>query len=116
MGIELEPFSGLDVKASGLLRLETGPRVDEKGLGLPRAPAIGTVMPTLMRFVFTLVVLAALFGAAVYALGTFVQPNTRQMTIRIPSSRLEPTPLPPMPAPSPPATAVENTAAGTAAQ
>ncbi len=73
-------------------------------------------MPTIMQFVMTLVVLAALFGAAVYALGTFVSPSTRQMTIRIPSSRLDPTPLAPMPAPSPPATAAEDTETGTVAQ
>ena len=61
-------------------------------------------MPTILRFVTTLIVLAALFGAAVFALGNFVSPRLREMTIRIPPSRLEPRPAPrpPAPAPSPP--------------
>ena len=63
-------------------------------------------MPTIIRFVMTLVVLAIIFGAAVFALGNFVQPRTREMTIRIPPSRLDPQPVPrpPPPAPPPPAT------------
>jgi hypothetical protein len=63
-------------------------------------------MPTIIRFVTTLIVLAVLFGAAVFALGNFVEPRIREMTIRIPPSRLEPRPVArPAPAPSPPATA-----------
>ena len=60
-------------------------------------------MPTIIRFVMTLAVLAALAGAAMFYLANFVEPNTREMTVRIPSSRLEPTPLAPMPTPSSPA-------------
>lgn len=61
-------------------------------------------MPTIIRFVTTLIVLAALFGAAVFALGNFVEPRLRELTIRIPPSRLEPRPVPrpPAPAPAPP--------------
>jgi hypothetical protein len=59
-------------------------------------------MPTILRFVTTLIVLAALFGAAVFALGNFVSPRLREMTIRIPPSRLEPRPAPRPPAPLPP--------------
>jgi hypothetical protein len=58
-------------------------------------------MPTIIRFVTTLIVLAALFGAAVFALGNFVEPRLREMTIRIPPSRLEPRPVPRAPAPAP---------------
>jgi hypothetical protein len=67
-------------------------------------------MPTIFRFFLTLVVLAAIAGAAVFYLANFVEPNTRQMTIRIPSSKLKPTPLAPMPAPSPPAPEAAATA------
>ena len=58
-------------------------------------------MPTIIRFVTTLIVLAALFGTAVFILGNFVTPRTRDMTIRIPPSRLEPRPVPRPPAPAP---------------
>jgi hypothetical protein len=47
-------------------------------------------MPTLMRFVTVVVVLAALAGAAVVYLAYMVEPNTREMTIRIPSGKLVP--------------------------
>jgi hypothetical protein len=47
-------------------------------------------MPTLMRFLTVLVVLAALAGAAIVYLATMVEPNTREMTIRIPPSKLVP--------------------------
>lgn len=107
----LKPTHGWTKREARLAR-QAG-RLD---LGPTQATAIGTAMPTIMRFVMTLVVLAALFGAAVYALGTFVEPRTRQMTIRIPPSRLEPTPVAPKPAPAPPPTAVEDTETGTVAQ
>jgi hypothetical protein len=68
-------------------------------------------MPTILRFVTTLIVLAALFGVAVFALGNFVTPRIREMTIRIPPSRLEPRPVPRPPAPAPaPPTAVPGDA------
>lgn len=47
-------------------------------------------MPSLMRFLTVVVVLAALAAAAVVALATMVGPNTREMTIRIPASKLDP--------------------------
>jgi hypothetical protein len=47
-------------------------------------------MPSLMRFLTVVVVLAALAAAAVVALATMVQPNTREMTIRIPANKLDP--------------------------
>jgi len=49
-------------------------------------------MPSLFRFLFVVAVLAALGGAAVVYLANFVGPNTRDMTIRIPPSKLEPKP------------------------
>lgn len=58
-------------------------------------------MPTIIRFVTTLIVLAVLFGAVVFALGNFVTPRSRELTIRIPPSRLEPRPVPRPPAPEP---------------
>jgi hypothetical protein len=72
-------------------------------------------MPTLFRFFMTLVVLAGLAAAAMFYLANFVEPRTREMTIRIPSSRLAPRPIGPMPSPSPPA-AAENEAGGEAGE
>jgi lipopolysaccharide export LptBFGC system permease protein LptF len=49
-------------------------------------------MPTLFRFLVVVVVLAAIAGGAVVYLANFVSPHTREMTIRIPASKLTPTP------------------------
>jgi hypothetical protein len=74
-------------------------------------------MPTILRFVTTLIVLAALFGVAVFALGNFVTPRIREMTIRIPPSHLEPRAAPRPPAPAPPTAAGDaNAETGTVAQ
>lgn len=45
-------------------------------------------MPTLFRFLFIIAVLAGLAFAAMFALATFVDPEPRDMTVTIPSSRL----------------------------
>lgn len=47
-------------------------------------------MPTLFRLVMTLAVLAGLAYGAMYALVIFVEPNTGEMTVRIPAERLNP--------------------------
>ncbi len=47
-------------------------------------------MPTLFRLLMTLAVLAGLAYGAMYALVTFVEPNTGEMTVRIPPERLAP--------------------------
>jgi hypothetical protein len=45
-------------------------------------------MPSLLRFLFVLVVLAAIASATVVYLADFVQPRTREMTVRIPPAKL----------------------------
>ena len=45
-------------------------------------------MPSLFRFFSVLIVLAAIGGAAMVYLATFVEPNTREMTVRIPAGKL----------------------------
>jgi phage shock protein PspC (stress-responsive transcriptional regulator) len=45
-------------------------------------------VPTLFRFLVVVAVLVGLGAAAVFALATFVQPETRDMTVTIPSNRL----------------------------
>lgn len=40
-------------------------------------------MPTLTRLLVALVVLAGLGVAAVYSLGTFVEPSPREITVRL---------------------------------
>ncbi len=46
-------------------------------------------MPTLMRLIVGLTILAILGGAAVWALATFVDPHPREMMVRVPQERLE---------------------------
>ncbi len=45
-------------------------------------------MPSLLRFLFILLVLAAIGSATIVYLADFVQPRTREMTIRIPPAKL----------------------------
>ncbi len=47
-------------------------------------------MPSLFRFLFILALLAGLAYGGMFALATFVQPETREMTVTIPNSRLQP--------------------------
>ena len=45
-------------------------------------------MPSLLRFLFVLAVLAVIATATVVYLADFVHPRTREMTIRIPPAKL----------------------------
>lgn len=47
-------------------------------------------MPTLIRFLTILAVLAGLIYGGMFALVHFVEPNTGEMTVRIPPERLNP--------------------------
>ena len=47
-------------------------------------------MPTLFRFLTILAVLAGLIYGGMFALAHFVEPNTGEMTVRIPAERLNP--------------------------
>lgn len=47
-------------------------------------------MPTLFRFLFVLAVIAAAIYGTMVALVTFVEPQERNVTIRIPSERVNP--------------------------
>lgn len=49
---------------------------------------IAASMPSLLRFLFVLAVLAAVAAVTVVYLADFVQPRTREMTIRIPPAAL----------------------------
>jgi hypothetical protein len=71
-------------------------------------------MPTVFRFLVSLLIIVAVFAAIVVYLGNFVEPNTREMTIRLPPSRLDPRPVAPPAPPPTPADAVEgDSVAGT---
>ena len=59
-------------------------------IGRARLPAFGTDLPSLIRFIVTLAVLAGLVYAGMFALATFVEPDTREMKVRIPQSKLQP--------------------------
>ncbi|HSO47784.1 MAG TPA: histidine kinase [Rhizobiaceae bacterium] len=47
-------------------------------------------MPSLIRFLVTIAILAGLVFAGMFALATFVEPNQREMTVRIPANKLNP--------------------------
>jgi hypothetical protein len=56
--------------------------------GLSRQTATRDAMPSLVRFLVVCAILAGIVGAAMFYLATFVEPNTREMTIRIPADKL----------------------------
>jgi hypothetical protein len=45
-------------------------------------------MPSLFRFLVICAVLAGLAYAAMFALANFVEPNQREITVRVPADRL----------------------------
>jgi len=47
-------------------------------------------VPTLFRFLIVVAILAGLGFAAVFALATLVEPDSREITVPIPSNRLVP--------------------------
>lgn len=47
-------------------------------------------MPTLLRFILVLAILAGLGFAAMFALATLVQPQPREISVTVPSSKLQP--------------------------
>ncbi len=75
------------------LRLHLAPVIGENGNRPFNTPVYHCgKMPTLVRFLTVVVVLAALGAAAVVYLAYMVEPNTREMTIRIPPNKLTPPP------------------------
>ncbi|KAB2690026.1 MAG: hypothetical protein ACODTL_21815 [Brucella sp.] len=59
-------------------------------------------MPTLTRLVLFLALVAAIVYGAMYALANFVEPDTREITVDIPASKLKPVTIaPPAPAAGP---------------
>ena len=70
------------------------PRIPALALGGGRGD-IGTIvpesaMPTLFRFLFFCAVIAGSIYGTMVALVTFVEPTEREVTIRIPSERVNP--------------------------
>jgi hypothetical protein len=47
-------------------------------------------VPTLFRFILVLAILAGLGFAAMFALATLVQPQPREISVTVPSSKLQP--------------------------
>ncbi len=47
-------------------------------------------MPSLFRLLFTLAVLVGIVYGGMLALTVFVEPNPREMTVKIPAKRLNP--------------------------
>jgi hypothetical protein len=50
----------------------------------------GDDMPTLFRLLTFLAIIAALVFGAMWALATFVEPTQTEMTIKVPSEKLNP--------------------------
>ena len=46
-------------------------------------------MPSLIRFLVFCAVIAGIIYGGMFALATFVEPNPREMTVRIPPSKLD---------------------------
>lgn len=49
-------------------------------------------MPTLFRLITFIIVVVAVVYGGMYALATFVHPNTGEMSVRIPAEKLNPPP------------------------
>lgn len=47
-------------------------------------------MPTLFRFLTVIAILVALAYGAMFALATFVQPRTGEISVRVPAQKLNP--------------------------
>jgi hypothetical protein len=47
-------------------------------------------MPSLFRFLFFIAFIAAIFYGSMYALTVFVEPNPREMSVKIPANKLNP--------------------------
>lgn len=62
---------------SVVARVATGPRATEAAF-----------VPTVFRFLIVLAVLAGIAFAGMFALATLIEPQPREMTVTIPSSRL----------------------------
>lgn len=46
-------------------------------------------MPSLIRFIVFCAVLAGIVYGGMFALATFVEPNPRELTVRIPNDKLD---------------------------
>nr|WP_029929639.1 hypothetical protein [Ochrobactrum sp. UNC390CL2Tsu3S39] len=57
-------------------------------------------MPTLTRLVLFLALVAAVVYGAMYTLANFVEPDTREIAVEIPASKLKPVTIAPPPAPA----------------
>jgi hypothetical protein len=53
-------------------------------------PFAWKAMPSLFRFLVVLIVLAAIGGAAMYYLANYIEPNSREMSVRVPADKLTP--------------------------
>ncbi len=47
-------------------------------------------MPSLFRFLFFIAIIAGIFYGSMFALTVFVEPNPREMTVKIPTNKLNP--------------------------
>lgn len=47
-------------------------------------------MPTLFRFLVVIAILVGIVYGAMFALVTFVRPNTGEISVRVPAERLNP--------------------------
>lgn len=72
--------------------LELAGMASHKGTGFGNAEQVDgrKLMPTLFRFVVTLVILAGIAYGTMFALVMFVEPKKAEMSVRIPPEKLNP--------------------------
>ena len=68
---------------AGLLCLET-----RRAQAARVRQGLGAFVPSIVRFLVFLLVVGGLGFAAIFALATFVEPQPREITVGVPSSRL----------------------------
>src|SRR5882724_6422021 len=66
------------------------PRPGKQPFGSLVTDSWSLAMPTLVRFLVVLIVLAAIGLAGMFYLANFVEPHTREMTVKVPADRLQP--------------------------
>lgn len=63
---------------------------EERADGIPKICQTAEAMPSLIRLLVVLGLIAAAVYGGMLALVMLVEPNPREMTVRIPSERLQP--------------------------
>jgi hypothetical protein len=89
VGRRVEPLSAYSVKDfSGCFRFAAAILRNSNG-AFGKSCNCCLLMPSLLRFLVVVAILAALLGAATIYLANFVHPSQREMIIRIPAAKFD---------------------------